>query len=380
MTQLQKSLSATAEKTYITKAFVSTLLVLFLCGCKPVTSLGKNPSGESLRYIESLPNYRDGQFHNLESNAAPVGARRKMQWTGFLKYFFRKPEKARPSFTLPIMVTNLKKPVVDKPQVVWFGHSTVLLKTSGASILFDPIFNHYAGPFPGMVKAFDGTTFFNTDDLPPIDALVISHDHYDHLDYTTVKQLHKKVKRVIVPVGVGSHFIRWGFDPKIITELNWNDSVTIDSNVQITATPAHHRSNRTFEQRKTLWSSYVIKANEHKIYFSGDTGYSKHFSLIGAQHGPFDIALLECGQYNEKWSQSHMFPWQTARAALDLKTGMVIPIHWGKFAESTHPWNEPVKRLLKSSDSLGIPVSVPFMGEPFAIGDAAVRDNWWQND
>jgi L-ascorbate metabolism protein UlaG (beta-lactamase superfamily) len=351
-------------------------------GCKPIRSLGRNPSGEKLAQIEQLPNYKNGQFQNLEPTvASPASStRKKMRWTGFLKYFLKRPDGVVPSHTVPIVRTDLKQTIFEKPTVIWFGHSSFILKTKTANILFDPVFNHYAGPFPGMVKAYAGTNYYQTGDLPPIDAIVISHDHYDHLDYTTVRQLRKSVKKVIVPVGVGSHFIKWKFNPRKITELNWNESVRINENVRIIATPAHHRSNRTFEQRKTLWASYVIEADGYKIYFSGDTGYSSHFSLIGRQYGPFDLAMLECGQYNTRWSQNHMFPWQTAKAAKDLRAAVVVPIHWGRFAESTHHWNEPVKLLLKSADSLRIPVTIPYIGQPVSVGEPAFQETWWLAD
>jgi L-ascorbate metabolism protein UlaG (beta-lactamase superfamily) len=163
----------------------------------------------------------------------------------------------------------------------------------------------------------------------------------------------------------------------IITELNWNESITLSDNLNITATPAYHRSNRTFATKKTLWASYVIQADNHKIFYSGDTGYGKHFKLIGDEYGPFDLALMECGQYNKKWPQSHMFPSQTAKAVIDLKTAMTIPVHWGKFAESDHSWNESVKLFLANADSLHIPVSIPLIGQPYTLGDTMRTDNWW---
>ena len=275
------------------------------------------------------------------------------------------------------MITDLIKTRYSKPTVVWFGHSAALVKTATANILFDPSFSHYAGPISGLVKAFEGTNANNHKDMPVIDLLVISHDHYDHLDYVTVKKLRKKVKRVIVPMGVGSHFRKWGYDASMITELNWSDSFRLNDQVTITATPAHHRSNRTFEQRKTLWASYVLKADGYKIYFSGDTGYSKHFKLIGEQYGPFDLALMECGQYNKNWSQSHMHPTQTVKASKDLGAKMIIPIHWAKFAESDHPWNEPVKLLRQSADSAKLSYTIPFIGQPYTIGEKLDEIKWW---
>jgi L-ascorbate metabolism protein UlaG (beta-lactamase superfamily) len=213
--------------------------------------------------------------------------------------------------------------------------------------------------------------------MPQIDAIVISHDHYDHLDYMTVKRLKKKVKRVIVPVGVGSHFIHWGYDAAMVTELNWNESYKLNEEVTITATPAHHRSNRTLETRKTLWASYVINADGYKMYYSGDTGYSPHFKMIGEQYGPFDLAMMECGSYNVRWPQSHMFPPQIAQAALDLNAKMTIPVHWGKFLQSDHKWNESVNLFRKAADSLKVPVTVPFIGQPYTIGTTIQDIDWW---
>ena len=357
------------------------LIVLLPSGCQPIIALGKNPEGDALKKIETLPNYKNGQFRNLDTTfVQPVtGSNRSTpRWPRLLKYLLSKPEVTRPSKRLPAVFTNLKNSYYEKPTVIWFGHSSVLIKTSAGNILLDPNFSGYAGPFSFLMHSFEGSNVYGADDMPVIDALIISHDHYDHLDYQTVKKLKKKVKRVIVPIGVGSHFHKWGYDAAIITELNWNESFKVTDSLTIIATPAHHRSNRTFEQRKTLWASYVIQAGQYKIYFSGDTGYSKHFSLIGEQYGPFDLALLECGQYNKNWSQSHMHPSQTAKAAIDLRASMVIPIHWAKFAESDHPWNEPVKLLLPNADSLKVDVTIPYIGQPYTIGSKLPLAKWWE--
>ena len=204
-----------------------------------------------------LPNYRNGQFQNLDQAVRRVtldtiSRSRKPRWLSLLKFLGGQPKNLLPSKPLVAINTDLINTTYDTPTVVWFGHSSFLLKAGRVNILVDPSFSGFAGPFKGAIKAFEGSNVYNEGDMPVIDALVISHDHYDHLDYLTVKQLRKKVKRVIVPIGVGSHFIYWGFPANLITELNWNDSVKLTDSITITATPAHHRSNRTLQQSKTL--------------------------------------------------------------------------------------------------------------------------------
>lgn len=350
-------------------------------GCQPIINLGKNPSGEDLQKIETLPNYYDGQFHNLDNLpsgiVAPAGSRGP-RWLGLMKYFVgKKPASTRPEQGMPTVQTDLNTSYA-QPTVIWFGHSSFLLKAGGANLLFDPNFSSFAGPFSGLINAFPGSNAYDERQMPQLDAVIISHDHYDHLDYLTMKLLKQKAKRVIVPVGIGSHLRKWGYPAEQIIELYWHQSYRINDSVTVTATPAHHRSNRTMAQRKTLWASYVIQSGKQKIYFSGDTGYSSHFQQIGKQYGPFDLAMMECGQYNSRWPHSHMHPSQTARAARDIGAAVIVPVHWAKFAESMHPWNEPVQLLLKAADSLSVSVSVPMIGEPYSIGQAPKQMEWWK--
>ncbi len=179
-------------------------------------------------------------------------------------------------------------------------------------------------------------------------------------------------------MGVGSHLRFWGITADKIVELNWHQSVALPGNVNITATPAQHRSNRTFkEESKTLWASYVIKTGNHQFFFSGDGGYGPHFKQIGQQYGPFDLALLECGQYSVNWPYTHMMPEQTAQAAVDLKARMLQPIHWAKFAEADHPWQDPVNRLLPAAQKLNMEINVPRIGEPYTLGTPALKTIWW---
>ncbi|WDF77110.1 MBL fold metallo-hydrolase [Mucilaginibacter sp. KACC 22773] len=358
------------------KYFASLLLLTLVAGagCRLVKSIGKNPDGDLLTRLEALPNYKNGQFQNLANERTDsVNAKRNNNF--FSK--FNRPSTVKPSLSLPWVKTDLKALSGKRPTVVWFGHSSLLIKTPQGNILIDPIFSGHAGPIPFLVKAFDGSDHYKARDMPPIDVLIISHDHYDHLDYPTVRKLRKSIKMVVVPMGVGSHFVYWGFDPKKIIELNWNQSVELPGGLQITATPARHRSNRTFTQNKTLWASYVIQSGDQKLFYSGDSGYGPHFKEIGERYGPFDLAMLECGQYSTNWPYTHMMPGQTAQAAADLRARTMQPVHWAKFAESGHPWNEPVNLLLPAAKKLGIEVSIPLIGQPYSLGDPPKEKVWW---
>ena len=360
------------NRNFLKYFFIASLLFVAAQGCGLLPSLGQNPKGDALKEIEKLPNYKDGKFHNLEEDDSV-----KISGFKIFKSMWNRSETIRPFNKLPYTKINLNNLSTDLPSVVWFGHSSVLIKSKQGTVLIDPIFSKSAGPIPGMVKAFRGSTAYSSDDMPLIDVLVISHDHYDHLDYKTVKRLKDRIKRVVVPKGVGSHFIKWGFEPDRIKELNWEESIELPGGLHITATTAKHRSNRTLATDKTLWASYVIKAGDYKIFYSGDGGYGNHFKDIGSKYGPFDLALMECGQYSPNWPTHHMFPEQTAQASEDLKAKVVQPVHWGKFAESHHPWNESIKRLLAAASKYNYKVSIPEIGQPYTLGEPAKTFHWW---
>ncbi len=213
--------------------------------------------------------------------------------------------------------------------------------------------------------------------LPSIDAILISHDHYDHLDYGSIRQLKDKTKYFFVPLGVGAHLQHWGVEASKITELDWWQSADIDG-MTFTATPARHFSGRGLTDRdKTLWASWVIKGQDNNIYFSGDSGYRTHFKQIGEQYGPFDFTMIECGQYNEKWEAIHMMPEQSLQAHIDLQGKMMMPIHWGAFNLAVHPWKEPVERLLKAKKE-DMMIATPVIGESFVLSQALPDARWWE--
>jgi len=352
-----------------------TILMMAMVGCGLVRSMGKNPAGEELSRLDTLPNYKNGSFENLAERAD--SANKHNRWL----FLHRRPKTVRPSRELPWVETDLKTLAAPAPTIVWFGHSSLLIKTGQGNILIDPIFSNHAGPVPGLVTAFSGTEHYHAIDMPPVDVLIISHDHYDHLDYRTLIKLKDKIKMAVVPLGVGSDLIYWGFDPKKIIELNWNESTLLPGGLKVTATPTQHRSNRTYRQEnKTLWASYVIQAGNYRLFYGGDGGYGDYFKRIGQRYGPFDLALLECGQYSPNWPWTHLWFGQAAQAAVDLHARLLQPIHWAKFVEADQPWNEPIKKLLPAAEKLDIPVNVPRIGEPYTLGDPPKKKIWWDFD
>ncbi|HEY4195510.1 MAG TPA: MBL fold metallo-hydrolase [Mucilaginibacter sp.] len=353
-------------------AGVALLLLTTVVGCGVIRSLGKNPAGEELARLDTLSNYKNGSFENLPELAD--SANKHNRWL-FLQH---RPKSVRPGSPLPWVKTDLKALAAPAPTIVWFGHSSLLIKTVQGNILIDPIFSNHAGPVPGLVTAFAGTKHYHAADMPPIDVLIISHDHYDHLDYRTLEKLKDKIKMAVVPLGIGSDLVYWGFDPKKIIELNWNQSTTLPGGIKITATPTQHKSNRTYSsENKTLWASYVIQTGNYRLFYGGDGGYGTYFKKIGKQYGPFDLALLECGQYSPNWPWTHLWFGQAAQAAVDLNARLLQPIHWAKFVEADQPWNEPIEKLLPAAEKLGIPVNVPRIGEPYTLGDPPKTAVWW---
>lgn len=214
--------------------------------------------------------------------------------------------------------------------------------------------------------------------LPKIDAVVISHDHYDHLDYESIKKLKTKVDAYFVPLGVGVHLEAWDIDSTKITEMDWWEEKTFE-NIQLVCAPAQHFSGRKFSNgQSTLWSSWIIKTDSTSIYFSGDGGYGTHFKEIGEKYGPFDFAMMECGQYNKMWPDIHMFPEETAQAGVDIQAKAIMPIHWGAFKLALHSWTDPIERVSKKAEELQIHLVAPEIGEPIVI-NALPKSNmvWW---
>ena len=337
-------------------------------------AIGKNPSGDRLIKVKQSPNYKDGSFQNIEPTTVIIKSASILK---VLKDHATKPKTVQPAGSLPHVITDLKKINNDKPTIVWFGHSSYFIHCKGFNILVDPVFSGNASPVKFFGKSFPGTDEYKPEDFPVIDILLITHDHYDHLDYYTVMQLNHKVKKIVTSLGVGSHLEHWGIEKNKIFECDWWDEYIVNNEIKFTATPARHFSGRGLSRAKTLWSSFVLNIYNYQIFIGGDSGYDKQFKIIGDKFKAFDLAFLECGQYGESWPYIHMHPEETIQAAKDLNTKYVFPVHWGKFVLANHPWNEPIKILTEAAKKENKKIISPKIGQPFILGEEFNQTLWW---
>ncbi len=333
-------------------------------------TFGSKPSGDSLEKIKLSKNFNGEQFVNiLPTEVSTPVADNKFS----IIDFFNPPAGKNPEQALP--ANAFDSTTLKNDEFVWFGHSTVLVKTDDVTVLVDPVF-YKASPVPFTVQPFTMQVKHSIDDLPEIDVVLISHDHYDHLDYQAIKELNAKVKHFLVPLGIKAHLLGWGVANEKITELDWYSEYAYES-VNFTLTPSRHFSGRGITDRfSTLWGSWVVQSKSLNMYFSGDSGYFDEFKKIGDQFGPFDIAFIENGAYNANWSQIHMLPEESVQASIDLGAKVFFPIHWGKFDLSIHAWDEPVIRAHKAATAKGINIATPLVGEVFTA-TTYPSNEWW---
>lgn len=336
---------------------------------------GKHPSGTRKDRVEKSPQYKDGQFQNIEET--PMLAE-GVSYVGMTWDFFFKEGARQPKDTLPSVKTDLKS-LPDKPTLIWFGHSSYLIHLDGKNILVDPVFSKSPSPVQSMGSPnFPGTNVYKPEDFPPLDAIIISHDHYDHLDYHSITQLKSITRDFYVPLGVGEHLELWGVDPASIHEMDWWESTKILDGMELVSTPARHFSGRGFVRNKTLWSSYVLISKHHRLFIGGDSGYDASFKKIGDKYGPFDLVILETGQYDKQWPNVHMMPEQSVQASIDLKGKVYMPVHWGKFKLALHPWNDPIERASIEAGAKHVAITTPVIGEPVLIDSTQTTSPWWK--
>lgn len=266
----------------------------------------------------------------------------------------------------------------EKAKLIWYGHSVVLLRMNSQNILIDPMFGPDASPIaPFTTKRFSSNTLSIIDELPEIDMVLMTHDHYDHLDLASISKLKKKTKHYFTGLGVARHLVHWGIDRNAITELDWWDQESCEG-ISITYTPTRHFSGRGLTDRaKSLWGGWVINGGEENIYFSGDGGYGNHFKEVGERLGPFDFGMMECGQYSDYWPQVHMHPQESVQAAMDAKVKKGMPVHWSGFALAQHAWTDPVNRFKKAAEEKELAWSNPKLGELFSAHEVRQED-WWE--
>ncbi|PSK83289.1 MBL fold metallo-hydrolase [Prolixibacter denitrificans] len=338
---------------------------------------GQLPRGERLERIRKSPNYVDGEFRN--QHETPVMTSDKSRFKVMLDFMFRKKIRLSPEEEIPVIKTDIRALSPDEDVVIWFGHSSYFIQLKGKTFLVDPVFNSYASPFSFINQAFKSTNAYKADDFPPIDYLIITHDHWDHLDYNTVLDLKPKIKQVICGLGVGQHFESWGFEHSIITELDWYEGTELAQGWQVTATPARHFSGRGLKGNQTLWASFVLQTPDSNLFLGGDGGYDSHFTEIGSKYGPFDLAILEQGQYDKNWNLIHMMPAQVFEAARELRAHQILPVHHSKFALANHPWDEPLNKITENHIGSGTDVLTPRIGEPVLLRDTTQTfSKWWK--
>lgn len=347
----------------ISISIIATILISINLFILIHPTFGANKKFINKERLEASPNFINGKFQNIENTTMMTSEGSR---SDAIKKFIKGVENDRPNELLET-IAFVKQDLSKKDSGItytWFGHSTVLININGKIIITDPVFTKAASPVSFFNKSFDFENNYSVDILPEIDVVLISHDHYDHLDYKTIKKIDSKTKKFYVPLGVDAHLLRWGISAEKIEIADWGDSLKFDSDLILTSTPARHFSGRgTRDKDKTLWCSWVIESGNQKIFFGGDSGYGKHFKDIGIIHGPFDLSLIECGQYNENWGQIHAMPEQTIQAHIDLKGKTLLPIHWSKFRLSIHSWTEPIERAIDASLKNNVSLQNPKIGE-----------------
>jgi len=367
--------------SYIILSLITLLIITVVLFINLSPQFGGLASKQQQELFSKSKHYKDGKFLNNGGVKIEMSLKDSFKAMWIL---FKSNSKAEPNKNIAVQkvdsisIANYNS----KTRFIWFGHSTFLLQTKGKNLLIDPMFGDVPAPNPLLGnKRFSNELPIEIEKLPSIDAVLITHDHYDHLDYESIQKLKDKVKLFFTPLGIGIHLLKWGVEKERIIELDWWEEIKFDD-LTIRCTPAQHFSGRGISDReKTLWCSWIIQSDDENLFFSGDSGYASHFKEIGEQYGPFDFAFMECGQYNNLWPLVHMFPEETAQAGLDIKAKKMMPIHWGAFKLASHSWTEPVERISKKAKELNVDLVIPKIGEIIEIGlnDSEEIYPWWRN-
>ena len=356
-----------AARSALALAAVSTGLV-----ADAWVAFGHQPEGARLAHMAASPQHADGIFVNPQ----PMW----MDWLGSVTAPFRSSGHATPDAPVPTLPgdrTRFAAPPATGLRVTWLGHSTQLIEIDGVTVLTDPIFGGRSSPFTWLGPAAWYDPPIPLAELPPIDAVLLSHDHYDHLQRETIEAMAGWDTTFVVPLGVGAHLVYWGVPEGRVVELDWWDRVEV-GDLEIVATPARHASGRhLLDQNRTLWASYALIGDAHRVWFSGDTGLFPALDDIGARLGPFDLTLIESGAYDAAWPDWHLGPEQAVRAHQMVRGDVLIPVHWGLWALAGHGWTEPVERVLVEAARRGVTTFVPRPGQSFEPEALPPLDRWW---
>ena len=359
------------RKARIFSSMVLFFVVIILLSATAFLNLSPQVGGDPGSF--DSPHYYDGKFNNLNETSVSTGS-----FFGTLLDYMVGDDDRDPDVVLPTKEYQNMSLNESDVSVTWFGHSTILIQSHNTTILLDPVLGDEGldplifGPSP---FAYEHT--YDLEDLPSVDYVFISHDHYDHLDMKTIQSL--EGAEFFVPLGVKSHLTTWNIPSDDVLEFDWYDEHNISSEFFIALTPSQHFSGRGVSGDNTLWGSWVLDFNGHKIFFSGDGGYSNEFAEIGDKYGPFDIAIIEAGQYNEALSTIHMFPEQSVQASIDLNASMILPIHNTKYVLALHKWDAPLERVTAAGELLNQTVSTPYIGESFVLGGENPDTRWWRD-
>lgn len=357
--------------------FILICILILVIAFMRQPQFGKLPSGERLEKIKRSPNFRGNAFQNR--NETPSLTEGETYTRLFRKYFFSDRSNTKPKHPIPSVKTNLFDIDINKNVLVWFGHSSYYLQVDGKRILVDPVLSGSASPLPGGTKAFHGADIYKATDIPPLDYLFITHDHWDHLDYKTVVAIKHKVGKVICALGSGAHLEHWGYDETMLIEKDWNEFFELEDGFSVNTIPARHFSGRSFWRNKSMWMSFALKTPGHNIFIGGDSGYDSHFADAGKKFGPFDMAILENGQYNKSWKYIHMMPEEVIKAASELNAKKLLPVHSSKFNLSLHDWDEPLRTITSIPKKTAINIITPMIGEIVYLDDNNQSfSKWWE--
>lgn len=333
-------------------------------------AFGGKPDPELMK---RSPQFGDGRFRNL----APPVTQAMKEGGGLLREMLFGGQRRRPARPIPLVPQRPDHPA-DGLHVTWYGHSSSLVEIDGARVLIDPVWSPRASPSHLVGPRRMHAPPHRLEDVPHLDVIVVSHDHYDHLDIAAIRTLTRTQSApFVVPLGVGAHLRRWRVPADRIVELDWSESFAV-AGLRITATPGQHFSGRAFTRNNTLWASWVIASPSRRVFYTGDSGFFDGFAKIGAEHGPFDATLVQIGAYHPAWPDIHMTPEQGVATHLAVRGGLLIPVHWATFRLAMHAWNEPAERVWREAKAHDVTLAVPRPGERVNVDEPPAVDPWWQ--